>query len=67
MYEKADILKDLEKIVNSDYFDIDTTPIKIDDTLCVKCNNRLAGYCLVLGGECPYIKICAGYRRRSKK
>lgn len=66
MNEKDDILKDLETIVNSDFFSINTTPIKIDNTLCPKCGMNLAGYCLTLGGDCPYVKICAGYRRRNK-
>ena len=69
MNEEIDkaFIDSLEDILKSELFNINTEPIKIDGTLCVKCGMSIAGYCLTLGGDCPYVNICAGYRRRSKK
>lgn len=45
----------------------DTTPIKIDGSLCVKCSGFLAGYCVPKNMNAPYTKVCDKYTPKVMK
>lgn len=63
-----ELLKSLEAILDSEEFSINTIPIEIDRSLCLKCKNNFYGYCLELFGAIPYVKdFCAGYKHDPKK
>jgi len=63
MCENKEILESLRfYLEESDDSKLDTEPIKIDGTLCIKCGNNLAGYCIDLLIDCPYVKCCPKYK-----
>ena len=65
MVSDKELLVDLKTILDSDEFMIDTEPITIDDSLCVRCLNNQYGYCVGYNMVLPFCKeICAKFRKR---
>lgn len=68
MCEDKELLESLRYILEDlEEFKMDANPIKVDGTLCVKCRNRLAGFCIELMIDCPYTKHCDKYKFKVNK